>query len=236
MWLWSKEISRWPSVAIQRLKTSVLFFLVQTACGDAAALKVTAKLASEKGVANIAVLCYVLLGDVKAALQVLIKAGRLPEACFFARTYCPSELASSVALWRQDLAEVNKDMAESLADPQKHPDLFPDFSLTVAAEKIFAAKKMQRPSPPSAYENERSTLEMDVAEQMKSLSPEGFQRMIFGSAELPPPAPRPKPEAVSGTELATPAPEAAQLAPETTGAETPQDAPEVAAVAGDALI
>jgi coatomer subunit beta' len=221
-------------------------FLVQTACGDAKSLKETAKLANDKGIDNIAVLCYVLLGDVKSALGVLIKAGRLPEACFFARTYCPSELSSSIELWRKDLAEVNKDMADSLADPQKHPDLFPDIGLTVAAEKIFAAKKMQRPSPPSAYESERSTMEMDVIEQMKSLGPEGFQKMIFGSAALAPsePAAQPKPAPSAPvpqpqTEPAAPpapAPEAVQLAPETTGAETPQDAPEVAAVAGDALI
>merc|ERR1712232_1171086 len=90
--------------------------------------------------ANIAVLCHVLLGDNKAGLQVLIKAGRLPEAAFFARSYCPSELSGVVALWKGGLANVNQTVADVLAYPKTHPDLFPDFDLTLQAEAAFKVK------------------------------------------------------------------------------------------------
>merc|ERR1712136_502269 len=60
-------------------------FLLQTSCGDAEGLRTTAKEAQEAGVANIACLCHVLLGDLVEALDILVKASRLPEACFF----CP---------------------------------------------------------------------------------------------------------------------------------------------------
>ena len=43
-----------------------------------------------------------------------------------------------VALWRADLAKVNPKAAESLADPAKYPNLFPDLELAVAAEKLQA--------------------------------------------------------------------------------------------------
>ena len=43
-----------------------------------------------------------------------------------------------MALWRADLAKVNPKAAESLADPAKYPNLFPDLELAVAAEKMQA--------------------------------------------------------------------------------------------------
>merc|ERR1719198_2762459 len=100
-------------------------FLVHTACGDAEELRATAKIAQDGGIANVSALCYLLLGDTVEALNVLIKANRLPEAAFFARTYCPSELSNVVKLWKEDLAAVNQAVADSLADPTSYPDLFP---------------------------------------------------------------------------------------------------------------
>merc|ERR1712072_1075224 len=107
-------------------------FLMHTACGDADELRKTALQAKETGIANIAVLCFCLLGDLENALQVLIAANRLPEAAFFARCYCPSQLSATVQLWKKDLGAVNQAVADSLADPQTYPDLFPNFDLTVA--------------------------------------------------------------------------------------------------------
>lgn len=39
--------------------------------------------------------------------QVLIQAGRLPEAAFFARTYQPSAMSEVVRLWKADLKSIN---------------------------------------------------------------------------------------------------------------------------------
>merc|ERR1712050_307272 len=113
--------------------------------------RATADLAATTGAANIACLCYILLRDMKKALDVLVKGNRLPEAAFFARTYCPSELSDVVKLWHADLATVNKAVSEALADPGTHPDLFPDFALTLAAETAFKTKALKMPPPASAY-------------------------------------------------------------------------------------
>merc|ERR1712151_182519 len=126
---------------------------MHTACGDAAELRKTAILAKEAGVANIAVICFLLLGDLEDALQVLIAANRLPEAAFFARCYCPSQLTKVVKLWKGDLASVNAAVAESLAEPEGYPHLFPEFELTASAEKAF--KQMRTPVA-SQYAEEKA--------------------------------------------------------------------------------
>ena len=38
---------------------------------------------------NIAFTCYLLCQDTKKCVDLLIKSERLPEAAFFAQTYCP---------------------------------------------------------------------------------------------------------------------------------------------------
>lgn len=161
-------------------------FLVHTACGDGEELKNTALAAQEGGIANIACICYLLLGDSKSALQVLIKASRLPEAAFFARTYCPSELSNVVKLWKADLSQVNQAVADSLADPVQYPELFPDFELTLAAERAFEARYAKSPPLASKYADEKAWLEMDVLEEVRRLSPEGFHKLILrGPAAAP---------------------------------------------------
>jgi len=203
-------------------------FLLYTSAGDANGVLETAKMAEESSVANIACLCYLLLGKTKAALQVLIKANRLPEASFFARTYCPSELSAVVKMWTEDLGKVNQAVAESLADPEKYPDLFPDFNLSMAAEKIFEARLAKCPPAANAYTSAKELLDMDVMEEMKQLGPDGFQRKLLGGAAAaaptaapaaaftpPPRAPEPAPAPAPAP---TPVPEAApaaQPAPET---------------------
>lgn len=45
----------------------------------------------------------------------------------FARTYLPSETSRVVKLWKQDLEKNNRPkVAESLADPENYPNLFPE--------------------------------------------------------------------------------------------------------------
>lgn len=40
-----------------------------------------------------------------------------------------------VKLWREDLSKINAKAAESLADPAKYPNLFPNFDLALHAEQ-----------------------------------------------------------------------------------------------------
>eukprot|EP00443_Scrippsiella_acuminata_P048523 CAMPEP_0115188384 /NCGR_PEP_ID=MMETSP0270-20121206/10982_1 /TAXON_ID=71861 /ORGANISM="Scrippsiella trochoidea, Strain CCMP3099" /LENGTH=952 /DNA_ID=CAMNT_0002601563 /DNA_START=72 /DNA_END=2930 /DNA_ORIENTATION=- len=188
-------------------------FLVHTAAGDASELIETAKMAANGGIANIAVLCYLLLGDCKSALDVLIKANRLPEAAFFARTYCPSGLSEVVQMWKTDLSQVNQAVADSLADPAQYPDLFPDFQLTLAAEKAFQTRTQRNPPLAGSYMEVKELLDMDVMDEIKKLSPQGFEKMLVQGV-VPSPTAAPVPAA---PEPAAPEPAAVaeqQLAPE----------------------
>ena len=50
----------------------------------------------------------------QACVALLAETGRVPEAAFMARTYCPSMVTEAVAAWRADLGKVNKKAAEAL--------------------------------------------------------------------------------------------------------------------------
>eukprot|EP00928_Gymnodinium_smaydae_P061718 TRINITY_DN45741_c0_g1_i1.p1 TRINITY_DN45741_c0_g1~~TRINITY_DN45741_c0_g1_i1.p1 ORF type:complete len:946 (-),score=237.93 TRINITY_DN45741_c0_g1_i1:335-3172(-) len=228
-------------------------FLVQTACGDAVGLEKTASLARDSGINNVAVLCYMLLGDSKGCMDVLIKAGRLPEAAFFARTYCPSELQDVVKLWKEDLAQVNKSIADNLADPKGCADLFPDFDLSLKAESAFKQARQRNPPAAAKYESEKAWANLDVMEEIKRLGPDGFLRMLMTgpgaageaaapetvveAAAAPPAVPAPAPAAAEPAPVAPEpvvaapvSPVAAAPGPElTTAGAPPPVAPEVAA-------
>jgi len=195
-------------------------FLLQTSCGDAVELAKTASMARESGITNVACICYLLLGDTKSALQVLIQAKRLPEAAFFARSYCPSELPEVVNLWKADLAQVNQAVADSLADPAKYPDLFPGWELALTAEKAFRTRSEQSPPAASAYLAEKKWLSMDVLDEVRKLTPDNFHSKILAGAptEAPPEAPAASAAAAdgAGSPEMTPVPEAAEAGPEST--------------------
>jgi len=174
-----------------------------------------------------------LLGDLENALQVLVAANRLPEAAFFARTYCPSKLSECVKLWKTDLATVNQAVADSLADPGTYPDLFPGFDLTVAAEQIFKQKRERAPTPAAKYADVKAFQEdFDVMAKIQELKPAGFQALINrgyeGAAAAPAPAAQAPPAAVpvpAPVAAPAPAPEVAAPAP----APAPTPGPEVTA-------
>jgi coatomer subunit beta' len=67
-----------------------------------------AVLAKKSKKMNISFLCHFLLNDLDACLATLIDSGRISEAAFFARTYCPSKISEIVELWKKDLAKVSK--------------------------------------------------------------------------------------------------------------------------------
>mmetsp|Transcript_59500 Transcript_59500/g.128708 ORF Transcript_59500/g.128708 Transcript_59500/m.128708 type:complete len:930 (+) Transcript_59500:59-2848(+) len=221
----------------QEAKDLGALFLMQTACGNAEQLRATAKLSQDAGVANIASLCFMLLGDLKEVLNVLVKANRLPEAAFFARTYCPSELSGIVKLWKADLAKVNQAVSDSLADPAQYPDLFPDFDLTLSAEKVFEDRRDTNAPLAANYIAEKEMLDMSVVDEIRSLSVEGFKaKLLKGPSAAPAAAPAPvaapepaaQPAPVAAVEETvgpevTPQPDAAAPAPEVSPQRGPDE-------------
>ena len=59
-------------------------------------------------------------------MELLVNAGRVPEAAFMARTYLPSAMGRLVALWKKDLATVSTKASQALADPVEYPNMFDD--------------------------------------------------------------------------------------------------------------
>lgn len=57
---------------------------------------------------------YIMQGETDKCIKTLIKAKRIPEAAFFAKTYCPSKISEIVELWKQDLQKGHKITGNSL--------------------------------------------------------------------------------------------------------------------------
>ncbi|KAG2189488.1 hypothetical protein INT44_004630 [Umbelopsis vinacea] len=101
--------------------------LLHTSGGNATGIRKVADLALAKGKNNIAFSALLQLGATQEAIDLLIKTDRIPEAAMFARTYMPSETSRVVKLWKQELDKNNRPkVAESLADPENYPNLFPE--------------------------------------------------------------------------------------------------------------
>merc|ERR1712110_965824 len=81
----------------EEAKDLAALLLLQTAVGDYQGLKRVAQMAKDTGKANIAVMCFLLMQDTKTCLDIFVECNRLPQAAFFARTYCPSEVPRVVA-------------------------------------------------------------------------------------------------------------------------------------------
>ncbi|KAJ7569395.1 hypothetical protein O6H91_01G111000 [Diphasiastrum complanatum] len=108
--------------------------LLYSAQGDAEGLEKLATSAREQGKHNVSFLCLFLLGKLEECIQLLVDSNRIPEAAFMARTYLPSKVSEIVLLWRNDLKKINQKAAESLADPEEYPNLFPDWEWALKEE------------------------------------------------------------------------------------------------------
>ncbi|KAJ3254213.1 Coatomer subunit beta' [Boothiomyces macroporosus] len=119
--------------------------LIYQTSGNEAGLKELAQTAESKGETNIAFSCYLLVGDVKSCLRLLVNTNRIPEAAFFARTYCPSKVTEVVSKWKATLEQQGKKKAaEALADPKAYPNLFPDYEYGVQTERTSSSTSMDR--------------------------------------------------------------------------------------------
>ncbi|KAF4720227.1 Coatomer subunit beta', partial [Perkinsus olseni] len=68
--------------------------LIAQATADRSLLEKVASMAKEKEMWNVAFSASLLLGDAEGCVDILVDSHRLPEAVFFARTYCPSKLVN----------------------------------------------------------------------------------------------------------------------------------------------
>jgi coatomer subunit beta' len=123
--------------------------LLHSAVGDVEGMRKLATLAREHGKNNVAFLSLFLLGELEACIQLLVDSNRIPEAAFMARTYLPSQVSNIVTLWRDDLKKINQTAAESLADPQEYPNLFPDWESALETESKL--KESRGHFPPAKF-------------------------------------------------------------------------------------
>jgi coatomer subunit beta' len=155
--------------------------LLHSALGDVEGMQKLATLAREHGKNNVAFLSLFLLGKLEECIQLLVDSNRIPEAAFMARTYLPSEVSNIVALWRDDLKKINQTAAESLADPQEYPNLFPDWQSALETEAKL--KESRGIFPPSKfYLNYISGDTGDLVEEIERLHIKGDGPMENGHA------------------------------------------------------
>ena len=140
--------------------------LLYTSSGDRDGTLKLAEKAVQAGAVNVAFLAFLVLGRVEDCFELLLKAGRVPEAALLARTYLPSQISRAVKLWREDLKKVSERAAAALADPQEFPNLFPDLEWALQVEQIFKANR-ENVVPSVEYPTAKEDLELDLIALVK---------------------------------------------------------------------
>lgn len=142
--------------------------LLYSSLGNSSGMRNLSSLAQAKGKINVAFVCLFMLGQLEECLQLLVDSNRIPEAAFMARAYLPSKVSEIVKLWRNDLKKINQKAAESLADPEEYPNLFPDWQWALEAE---ARMKPLRENllPANEYLNHSGRSKLNIIEEMKAL-------------------------------------------------------------------
>lgn len=144
--------------------------LIATSCGSANLLRKVAVESKESCQFNTAFLSFLLLGEIHECLELLVITDRLPEAAFFARTYCPSQVDHVMELWKKKGAQTAidgcKNVTDCLAEPSKYPNLFPDFEKTLEAESYM---KNLLQTPALASSNTPPVISRNVLEEMEKM-------------------------------------------------------------------
>eukprot|EP01038_Epipyxis_sp_PR26KG_P006138 gene6138-8463_t len=141
--------------------------LLYSSSGNKEGMKSLAQEAKSTGRLNVAFIALFLTGMIEEAIQLLIDAGRIPEAAFMARTYMPSEISRVLELWRADLKQINEKAAEALADPVKYPNLFPDLSWALKVEAMYKTARHNLVLATS-YPSAKGDLDLDLIEMFKN--------------------------------------------------------------------
>jgi coatomer subunit beta' len=163
---------------LQKAKDLSGLLLFYTANGNREGIRKVADTAIEQGKNNIAFTCLFELGEMKEAIELLIKTDRIPEAAMLARTYAPDEISRIVGLWKAGLESKNrKKTAESLADPKQYPNLFPELqeqNKQTATESLIDAQveETQQEEEEEGEEEEEELVDAsDEPEEEKADSP-----------------------------------------------------------------
>ncbi|GMH35365.1 hypothetical protein BSKO_03233 [Bryopsis sp. KO-2023] len=151
--------------------------LLCSARGSRSSMKELAEMAKTGGKNNIAFMCHLLLGETDQCIDILVEGGRMPEAAFFARTYAPAQMSRVVKLWRDDLKKINPKAAESLADPEEYPNLFPDLELALQAETMCRRRSLAD-IPASRFPQFEGTNAVDLIEELKKSKIEGEEEEV----------------------------------------------------------
>ncbi|KAE9414600.1 hypothetical protein Angca_007695, partial [Angiostrongylus cantonensis] len=143
--------------------------LLATCAGSAPLLTKLAANSAMDGHHNVHFTTSLLLGDVDACIEALISTDRIPEAAFFARTHCPSQLQRVMSLWKEKADRVQKNtsrrIGESLADPVRYENLFPEWSESKKAESYLRElSKLSMPASVHAPTNQQR----NVMEELKT--------------------------------------------------------------------
>ncbi|XP_028091588.1 coatomer subunit beta'-1-like isoform X1 [Camellia sinensis] len=142
--------------------------LLYSSLGDTEGISKLASLAEEQGKNNVAFLCLFMLGKLEECLRLLLESNRIPEAALMARSYLPSKVSQIAAIWRNDLSKVNKNAAESLADPGEYPNMFDDWQIALAIEsKLAETRGTYRPAEQYLTYAEKS--KVNLLENFKSM-------------------------------------------------------------------
>ncbi|CAG8662791.1 2538_t:CDS:10, partial [Funneliformis caledonium] len=158
---------------LKKAKDSSGLLLLYTASGNAKGIKELAESAVADGKNNVALACFLQLGQVEDCISILIKTDRIPEAAMFARTYLPSHVSRVVKLWKESLEKQNKKKAaEALADPADYENLFPDFKYALIAEEL-SKKARNTAIPATSYTEYKDSLDQDIIAEVKGKYPEG---------------------------------------------------------------
>ncbi|KAL4457362.1 hypothetical protein ABPG75_012227 [Micractinium tetrahymenae] len=178
--------------------------LLHSSHGNAQGMAELAAMAEAAGKQNIAFVCQFLLGRLDECIDLLVGCGRLPEAAFFARTYAPSRMTEVVKLWQGDLAKVNPKAAESLANPEEYPNLFPGIEDALKAE-AWLRQKAAHPQPAARYPEVEGAHMEDILSRVAELSLNGLPANgppAAAAAAPPPPAAAPPPAPAAAAEAA----------------------------------
>jgi hypothetical protein len=167
----------------KRARDPTGLLLLATSTGDRELLRQCLEIARATGKHNVIVTASMLLGDSHATTEGLLAAGRPAEACFFARTYCPSHLSAALPAWKEDLTKVNPNLASALGDV----DVLEGFEQTLQMEKALRSSVRGRPS--RGYHEVKDILDIDC-------SSTDFMSVIKG-AKHPSPVVRSPPVPVS---------------------------------------
>eukprot|EP00197_Chlamydomonas_leiostraca_P003888 CAMPEP_0202868228 /NCGR_PEP_ID=MMETSP1391-20130828/10511_1 /ASSEMBLY_ACC=CAM_ASM_000867 /TAXON_ID=1034604 /ORGANISM="Chlamydomonas leiostraca, Strain SAG 11-49" /LENGTH=917 /DNA_ID=CAMNT_0049548365 /DNA_START=115 /DNA_END=2865 /DNA_ORIENTATION=- len=192
---------------LERAKDYSGQLLMRSAMGDRAGLGELAEAAVAGGKHNVAFAALFLLGRVDACVDLLVVAGRLPEAAFFCRTYAPSRMPPVVEAWKADLQKQNPRAAESLANPQEYPNLFPELEVALRAEAWSAQQRARVASQPAgAYPGYEGSTAIDLITKMKELEEAGEDVPAANGGSAPAHEPEPEPAPASPPSHARQAP------------------------------